>query len=312
MKKLAIIIAAAVAAFAFSSCNKIDNAAEENSGIKFNITVANPGGSDTKAVKTGWTNGDKINIWFDSHATATPDLVITYNGTSWIASELSSTVKDGLIIGNTGTMVYFYEGGNDLSYFTNNHYSSTSHTFSAPYGSSPEEFYAPTLMLSSHGGGGTNYSAMNYAYDGTELTLNLNRWGYITNIQVVVTGLSGNPEDWYLYGDDYDIADQWNSIQDFRLRDGGVSHGFSSKYSRGTDNAEGVAFYFREASPKYYNNVGFTTHNLILTNGTDTYKFKKTGFQFTSAYKTANPSADSNLILDNTFIAIKVAFSKFD
>ena len=67
MKKIIYLIAVTATLFA-SSCSKIETTEREQvSGeIKLNIKVTDiTGDTDTKAAKTGWVSGDKINIWFD-------------------------------------------------------------------------------------------------------------------------------------------------------------------------------------------------------------------------------------------------------
>ena len=90
MKK--VFLAFAVLAIGFASCQKDEpeNGSEtESENITLNITVAGLWSEEsaTKAqVKTGWESGDQIYIWYDTNTGATPDLVITYNGSKWTAS----------------------------------------------------------------------------------------------------------------------------------------------------------------------------------------------------------------------------------
>lgn len=69
-----------------SSCSKseLESAtANESKDIVLNISVSDPGASDTKAlIKTGWAEGDEISIWYDENTQATPDLVIKYDETN--------------------------------------------------------------------------------------------------------------------------------------------------------------------------------------------------------------------------------------
>ena len=84
MKK--IIFALAALAMVFASCSEDDS--EPGSTVKLNITVADIG-PDVPVVRSSikevWTNGDQISIWYDTNTEATPDLVITYNGSEWTA-----------------------------------------------------------------------------------------------------------------------------------------------------------------------------------------------------------------------------------
>ena len=69
-----------------SSCQKSElESVSVNDGkdIVLNISVSNPGASDTKAlIKQGWVENDQIKIWFDANTGDTPDLVIKYDGSS--------------------------------------------------------------------------------------------------------------------------------------------------------------------------------------------------------------------------------------
>ena len=75
------------------------------------------GTGDTKAVKNGWADGDKLNLWFDDWNYTeqankpTPDLVITYDGSKWTAGALAA----GRSLNSSGKFSVLYEGGNDLS-----------------------------------------------------------------------------------------------------------------------------------------------------------------------------------------------------
>ena len=112
MKKTILSILAV--ALAFVACNKIETPADKSgSKITFDFTVENII-AETRAAKAGWENGDKINIWFDDAKSGTPDLVLTYNGSAWIAGEL----RKGAELKETGKIRYFYESGNDLGKLT--------------------------------------------------------------------------------------------------------------------------------------------------------------------------------------------------
>lgn len=130
MKKSLIILA--TIAFALVSCNNeiLDNTADVNhssqTNIVFNLTVNHPDGAATKAVKTGWENGDAIYVFFNNVA-APKYLKMSYNGTAWSYTEMdgSSVGSLGLTDGATGTMraIYLPFGnaltvGNDGTSFT--------------------------------------------------------------------------------------------------------------------------------------------------------------------------------------------------
>ena len=105
MKKTYILLAAAAILAAAVSCNKDQDSTPK--GVKVNITVAdlNP---DTKAVKSGWTSGDKINIWFDRAESLTPHLIITYDGSKWVPGTINPTAEAALKTDDTGTFRYLH------------------------------------------------------------------------------------------------------------------------------------------------------------------------------------------------------------
>ena len=121
MKRISIIIAAAFAAMLSASCSKsieTPAAPSPGEGIILDLSIAGfDGAGDTKAVKAGWADGDKINLWFDDWNypekanNPIPDLVITYDGTKWTAGALAT----GRSLRPSGKFSVLYEGLNDLS-----------------------------------------------------------------------------------------------------------------------------------------------------------------------------------------------------
>lgn len=83
-----------------AGCNKIENVEEPVQDsprhLKVNITVNN---AETRAVKTGWTAGDKIYVAFDVcfQEEISSYLTLTYNGSSW-TSEFSDDVLEELLL----------------------------------------------------------------------------------------------------------------------------------------------------------------------------------------------------------------------
>lgn len=140
MKKVFILIA--TICMAFVSCSK-DNgfvdggkpAQEFNvSDIKLNFNVAEMIGGGTKAAKTNWEEGDKINLWFDDldvislkgDQIGRAELVLTYTGGEWKAEfdDFYATHTDdkGKLDGllwtlenkNNRTVKCLYEGSNNI------------------------------------------------------------------------------------------------------------------------------------------------------------------------------------------------------
>lgn len=236
MKKLAILCAAFCAAFSFSSCdNAVEESINDNKEIKIDVTVGNPGEETTRAIKNGWVAGDKINVWLDEikDYAATPDIILTYDGTNWNASSLSKTPNA------TGKFLALYEGYNDwVNKYT--HSSEYQYCVNKSQAGGYIWYYAVPMTIYDH--------TSTYSYNGETLTANLNKWEYITTIQVVVTGLDGDPLNYAL------SCDQFHNVGAVYLKKSktGIENpdNFShSNYSRGgaavgVPNADGVAFYF--------------------------------------------------------------------
>ena len=188
MKNTALLFAALAAAFSISSCTKEMNEMLPSSELKVNITVSEPEIS-TKAVKSGWANGDKINVWFDrssnqtSCPSTTPDAVLTYNGSSWSCSTITDAVKNEL--SSSGYIYYFYEGSNALNSYSLTETDNSNHvsTFYAPYDGT--NWMRMPMVVSSKNSASDDRK---YTYDsGTNtLDLTLESWAFKTNIQVVV------------------------------------------------------------------------------------------------------------------------------
>ena len=117
MKKTLFILAAL--ALAIISCDKevIDNQAtpkETPQEIVFELTANHPDGPDTRAVKTGWENGDVIFVFLNNVA-APKYLKMSYDGKRWNHTQMNGATEGslGLTEGATGTMraVYLPFGG---------------------------------------------------------------------------------------------------------------------------------------------------------------------------------------------------------
>lgn len=121
MKKIITILAAAVAAFSFASCEKSQTTEQTTKDIKFNITVANLDGSvDTKAVKSGWDAGDRLNLWFGEQNSnfEEPQAVLVYDGSKWEAQSVNDYRITKEIEKGHNTFSVFYESGNDMSKYS--------------------------------------------------------------------------------------------------------------------------------------------------------------------------------------------------
>ena len=285
MKKVmtkVLLLAGFAAMVSLAACSEITTPEEPATNeIQLDIKVSDiEGNVDTKAVKSRWENGDKIYIWYDENVSANPDLVIKYNGSTW-ATDKSVSVS-GKTPAASGILKYAYTSSNNLESLKATNYS-TFYSFSYPNGSSPEDFYQPSLTATSSQWDNTSNSTydsymVNYTYSNGVLSADLNKWFFSTNLQIVVPGLSGNSGDWYLKV--RTNVSSLGPIQDIRVLKNCMGSGFSrSSYVRGMPNADGVVFYVTSDSPDTYNIE--RTFSFYLTNGEKTYLFKKELVQLT-------------------------------
>ena len=224
MKKIYTLMIAAVAAFGFTSCsnNEVDEVIEQKQEMKLNISVADLDlNAATRAVKTGWEAGDKINIWFKGNMQQNPDLVIKYDGTKW--DKDTSATLSGNEPAASGDILYFYEGRNNLSSYTYNYYSFI------PAGS----FDAPLALLFS--------GEVSYTYTAGTLSFNLDNWKPWSEFQVVVTGIDPTAYELkcsnLMKGSGITLAETFIAL----------SFADFNEYTQGIANADGAAFYFSEA-----------------------------------------------------------------
>ena len=236
MKKIAFAFAAVAAALSFASCNKAETPAEtpeqnEKQPIHFNITVADPDPA-TKAVKSGWVAGDIINIWFDSNISQTPDMTLTYDGASWVASAVAQEVVSNLQA--SGKLKFFWEGTNNLSGWTYNE------GYFTPAGGMPRVLY-PHWYADNN----------KYTFDAATQTLTANlQWCYGTNFHIVVEGL--DPEDGYQLK--YDEGAPFYGVSRIGVNASSVFCPTGSVNASGVANEDGVAFnmYLESAGEKTF------------------------------------------------------------
>ena len=289
MKK-AIFMAAALLCAVLSSCTKEIEQPSSPNDIKFNISVAdvNPA---TKALKQDWAAGDKLYVWFMFDQQQEPDLVMTYDGAKWKTGTLRSGITAEALAeacdDYENTVICYYEGFNDLnkySYELVDDYGLLSHTTTLGgtaytqmpmvlYGESVYEFDTDTNTLTATLGKVVDYSG---------------GWKYITDLQVVVTGLSGDAGK-YTLGCDKLIGPMYFNL-------GG---GFDPEIRTvaGVSNADGAAFYFT------FDTTGQQDYTFTLTDYTDeSNPVVKT---YTAAGKTLDSDGRAKCI------GIKIDGSKF-
>lgn len=243
MKKIVMLMAAAVAAFGISSCSKEieDNTPTQEEAKEFtlDISVANLDGSvETRAVKKGWEVGDRINIWFDRNYQATPDLVIKFDGNDWHRDATLSSGNSPVIGG--GYIKYFYEGFNDLTkypYLTND-------------GSGP----ATSNLF--YGDSAVDYDYTRYTYADGVLGFEIKYWKIRTEFQIVIPGI--DPDKYMLKSDRLLVSDG------VKIRGGSTAPNNINQYNyytNGVANADGAAFYFLDTNDNGTTDYHFTLEN---------------------------------------------------
>ena len=173
-KRILLAVLALVAAFTSCSKSEMPNN-EQTDAIKLNITVAGLS-TETKAVKSNWVNGDKLNLYFNGwneYATeenyqSQPDMILIYDGSKWeIQSQVSSLSTR---LKNSGeTFTVFWESTNNLMSFTNE-YNSYSVWYYNPKNNNQDTVYHTPMLVYSAG--------IDYTFDGTTLTANVSSWDF--------------------------------------------------------------------------------------------------------------------------------------
>ena len=258
-----ILISAIVVAMAFlSSCSKEESVDAQGVKYKVNFAIANHSDFDTRAVKSGWANGDEIliifkndeNQWFNISNGANT-LKLTYNGSSWVADDTNmptSGFKDG------AQFAAFHHPG-DVSLGTMN-----------GSGWVPFKTYKGGEQLKFVG---------NYSIVGSEINLGiiaLQRRD-ASDFQISVKGLIGDGWKLSICADKSYSEAGINIIhyQEDNLYIN-TSTGHFASYANyieadGIEYGGDVSFCFSKV------NLTATTLVFILTNGTDEYFYTKTG-----------------------------------
>ena len=262
MKK--IFMAALAAMTLLAGCAK-ENTPVAKQDIKVNFTVAEKAGfgADTKAVKTGWENGDEILIvlyssggWYNEDGYNY--MKLKYNGSAW-TTDLTSLDKTRLLNGQ--------------------HYMAIYHPGTITVGEqdgSPGYYKLPGYKGGEHllfAG-----DAVTYTYDGANIDLGTIAFErYVQDFQISVKDLASAGKDdgvWELYIQDAE-GNKANNMhhsaagQAF-LRDTGFGT-YSTEYSTGINYKGDVVFYFsnsgsNETSLKF----------LLQVYGGDTYTYTTT------------------------------------
>lgn len=305
MKKTIILAGFALMA-AFSSCNKSEMPeAATTDGIKLNITVADLS-PETKAVKKGWENGDRLNLYFEGwNESATsdnyqkePDMILKYDGSKWqIESQvesLSSRLKS-----TGGKFTALWESGNDLIGYRLKWYDHAvwyQHSYNRNQYTSYNDTYHSPMVVHSAG--------VEYTFDGSTLTTNISDWIFDTKFKVLVktedTGLKGkandlvlqvkvgetgyaNPKGAIVVNRDYIMFLLSNGSSNYIGMQGAVAE------------SDGLAFYYVYCDATASDTIIFSL--IDTTDGT------------TKTYSVSGKTLDSN---SYTFKAISIDYSKFE
>ena len=302
MKKTIILAGFALMA-AFSSCNKSEMPeAATTDGIKLNITVADLS-TETKAVKSGWENGDRLNLYFNGwNESATvdnfqkePDMILKYDGSKWqiesqVAS-LSSRLKE------SGKFTALWESSNDLMNYPILQWYNNSvwyHQLETAFNYENYRYNAnhSYMLVSSPGVG--------YTFDGSTLTANISTWTFDIKFKVLI-----KTEDGTVKNNDKNLVLQVK-IGDAKYAEArgavvvyakGLSILNGSSNNNGLQGAvaesDGLAFYYRYCEATDSDKIVFT---LIDTSNGNKKQYTVTGKSLT---------ADS-------FKAISIDYSKFE
>ena len=302
MKRLSIITVAAIAALLSASCNKsieTPMAPAPQGSIILDLDILGFSG-DTKALKNGWADGDKLNLWFDDWNTKkvnnpTPDLVITYDGSKWTAGELAA----GRSLRTSGKFSVMYEGFNDLSKYTPSFFSISQ--FFEPHTEWYDSDYVHFMPLV------FRCKGIGYTYADNKLTATISGWQTPTALKVLVKGLDPAKAESYILQTAYvttpgteKYADCIGSIT-VRVSDscptfGNVSSN-SKGYMGGVPDVDGVAF--------YYNGCNFTNADvefrLFKKNATSGFEKTAKAPKFTGKTLVANDSKKTiGIVIDNS------------
>ena len=242
MKKILLLSAAGAALLSLFACTKSIAPTESTVQVEISVASFSP---DTKAIKTGWTAGDKINIWFgDAYWTVLPQLTLTYSGSAWTASSV-----DESLLSATGTFKAVYEASNSLF----------NKAFDGPYAYFPlaadfqtssmqytARTYTPQICCSQ--------DDIPYTYDSTtkKLSASIDDWTLHLLLQVVVSGLTGTPSRYALGGPllyRYDALYYNETDKKITVSSGGRigSKSSTTGWCGGIANADGVAFTFYQS-----------------------------------------------------------------
>lgn len=282
MKKTLTLIGMAAVLLAASSCNKSEKEIVESVKVAISVSSLTP---DTKAVKADWTSGDILNVYLDDATAIQPDFTLTFDGSTWNASDLDASVTARLQASG-GHLRGFWEGSN--SCMSDDAWTKATQSVQFPN-------FANFSSTGVTGHIVAVFNSIPYTYSQGTLTASINSWSFGTDLQIVVSGLSYSPGRYTLYSDEIQNPRVINMhVSDPQV---GVLHwGEGSSIGRiaGIENEDGVAFvgHIKGNSKKDY------VFSLLDNNTGTVYTFKKESLSLDSSGGTK-------------LVAIKIPFTKF-
>ena len=283
MKKINIVFAAFALIAVMAACDKEETLGLEKVRINISVSDFDP---STRALKSGWENGDIINVYLDDVVSHTPDFTLTYGESGWTSSELTSYAVSRLK--ESGKLKGFWESSNSAVTGTGwkKWMSGTNYAF----------FDYPFLDKASTNGVQTFVTAqfgyLPYKYEQGTLSAEINKWNITTNFQLVVTGLPAGSYSLYTGPNTLKVCTRIS----ISSGQGDVSMYDSSDSYRiaGIPNADGVAFVGKVAR----DNVTLDYDFYLVDNATGTK------YSFTKNTSLATYSGD-------VLVGAKVPFSSF-
>ena len=300
MKKTLTLLGMAAALWAAASCSKKEMDIQEpevpsaTESVKVNISVSGLT-PDTKAIKKGWESGDIINVYLDNYCGAKsdliPDFTLTYDGSSWKASDLKAEATARLKA--SGTLKGFWEASNSCFGSGDrweSYYFEGSETNRGTVIKWPDSDKRNTTGITSYLLALCNNVA--YTYSENTLSASITDWEFATTMQVVVTGL---PEGTYsLRGtNSYSIGSMNNmTVKPNEINCGPYS---STGWISGISNTDGIAFVGQLYGDNYKEPRSF-----ILKNNT-------TGQEYIYTSEKVMLTSEK----DTKVVGVKIPFSKF-
>ena len=263
------------------------------------------GTGDTKAMKKGWTVGDKLNLWFDDwnyteqENNPTPDLVITYDGSKWTAGELAT----GRSLKPSGKFAVLYEGFNDLT------------KYESKFDNGGQVYRAPSELINDTRTRQNNIvyykHYLDYTYADNKLTATISDWETYSGVKILVKGLNhAEAANYGLCAKNTTAGKYLNEIGGFSIDPKYISSEYFPQvfslsgnyrgYVLGVPDVDGVAFYYRYAD--------FTNADIEFR----LFEKKAASGKFEEATKAANFTGKTLVTDDKKIFGIVIDKSKFE